>query len=782
MSIPRMELLSPAGSKEALIAAVQNGADAVYLGAQILNARASAANFDREGLKWAVEYCHERNVAVHVTVNTMVKESEQALLEDVASQLSYAGADAAIVQDFGAAKALKVMLPSLKIHASTQMAIHNPQGVRFAREQGFDRVVLAREMSFEEIRSCAGEGVELETFVHGALCVSCSGQCLFSSLVGGRSGNRGQCAQPCRLPYRLEGAVKASGYLLSPKDLMALDELDALRNAGVVSLKIEGRLKRPEYVAVVTGIYRRALDGIRDRNTKEALMQIFNRGGFTRGYGPGLNDRELMSPEKPNHAGVPVGIVTGKAGIRADRDLLPGDHIALRDRNGEEYPVKSAAVRAGETLRAPLPKGVVPGDRLWRLVSEAQMRSADESFHGEKQKIPLKAFLTAVIGKPAAFTVSDGIIERSVSGAAVEMSKSRPFDEARVRAQLVKTGDTPYAVDSLDIAADPQAFLAVSALNELRRQALAALAEARIQARRGADERALPIPASGDPDAAPPKGTILRVQASDPDMLQLALKNGADEVIFLPEDLSEEGLNNIRFPFSFVLAVPDTLRGEALSRLNQWAWMNKPSACLLSNAAHLAMDWPGDRQLDAGLNLASKRALAACGEKGFTLYTPSVELNAGEIREIGEGGKRELIVCGRLRLMTLRHCPIRAVTGGAHDACRRCDAVPDSEKMNAHALIDRVDARFPLRRQKGEAGCMVKVMNSVPLFLLRRINQLPPAATWRIILTDETKEEAANLIRLHRMALDGKDFRADPAWEAVAGKATTTGHDFRGAH
>ncbi|MBO4883759.1 MAG: U32 family peptidase, partial [Clostridia bacterium] len=349
-----MELLAPAGGPEALIAAIQNGADAVYLGAQMLNARAGAGNFDRDALKWAADYAHERGARVHVTVNTMVKESEGALLEQVAEQIAFAGVDAAIVQDLGVAGALRAMLPSLQLHASTQMAIHNRQGVRFAREAGFDRVVLAREMTYEEIADCAREDIELEAFAHGALCVSCSGQCLFSSLVGGRSGNRGQCAQPCRLPYRLEGAVKASGYLLSPRDLWSLDHLADLERAGVCSLKIEGRLKRPEYVAAVTRVYREALDLMEtygeyepDDEAREALLQIFNRGGFTQGYGPGVVDAELMSRAKPNHAGAPVGEMTAPGAVRLTRDVAAADALAFRDGGGAEYPVRGVSGAVG---------------------------------------------------------------------------------------------------------------------------------------------------------------------------------------------------------------------------------------------------------------------------------------------------------------------------------------------------------------------------------------------------------------------------------------------------
>ena len=359
-----MELLAPAGDREALIAAVQNGADAVYLGARMLNARSGAGNFDRDGLKWAVDYAHERGVRVHVTVNTMVKQEELGLVEQVAGQIAFAGADAAIVQDLGVARLLRAMLPSLSLHASTQMAVHNRQGVRFARSMGMDRVVLAREMTYEEMADCAAEGVELEAFAHGALCVSCSGQCLFSSLVGGRSGNRGQCAQPCRLPYRLEGTVRASGCLLSPRDLMSLEHLDDLRRAGIGCLKIEGRLKRPEYVAVVTRVYREALDLLEtfgdyapEDETREELMQIFNRGGFTQGYGPGLVDQELMSRAKPNHMGVPVGELTARGQIRLTRDVSQADALAFRDKSGDEFPVRGLCGSAGDVLRVRTPDG-----------------------------------------------------------------------------------------------------------------------------------------------------------------------------------------------------------------------------------------------------------------------------------------------------------------------------------------------------------------------------------------------------------------------------------------
>ncbi|MBR1560917.1 MAG: U32 family peptidase, partial [Clostridia bacterium] len=306
----RMELLAPAGDMDALRAAVQNGADAVYLGTGSFNARRHAGNFDGEALKRAVDYCHLRDVRVHVTLNTLTRQDELPALFDTIRLINESGADAVIVQDFGAARAVRQMAPDIELHASTQMAAHNVQAARFLRGQGFGRVVLARECTFEDMAACAATGIDVEAFVHGALCVACSGQCLMSSLVGGRSGNRGLCAQPCRLPWRLDGR---EGYLLSTRDLCGIDDLARLRDAGVASLKIEGRLKRAEYVAVTVAAYRRALDALYDgvpfdtNAARDDLRQMFNRGGFTRGYGAGVREDALMFPDRPNHLGVAAG-------------------------------------------------------------------------------------------------------------------------------------------------------------------------------------------------------------------------------------------------------------------------------------------------------------------------------------------------------------------------------------------------------------------------------------------------------------------------------------------
>ena len=301
-----MELLSPAGNREALVAAVSCGADAVYLGYTAFGARSYACNFDDQQLKEAVEYAHERGRKIYVTVNTLVKQCEVDDLCDVLELLVRTGVDAAIVQDLGVVRIARERFPELTLHASTQMTVSNAQGAKLLGDLGLTRVVPARECSLAELKCMADTGVEIEAFVHGALCVAVSGQCLFSSMIGGRSGNLGRCAQPCRLPYHLDDGT--SGYLLSTRDLMLIDRIPQLRDAGIYSLKLEGRMKRPEYVGVITRAYREALDAAEahvpyhaDEKTVRALKQIFNRGGFTEGYVMGRSNAALMSWERPSH-------------------------------------------------------------------------------------------------------------------------------------------------------------------------------------------------------------------------------------------------------------------------------------------------------------------------------------------------------------------------------------------------------------------------------------------------------------------------------------------------
>lgn len=767
-TMKKTELLSPAGNKDALIAAVRSGADAVYLGGKSLNARRGAGNFDSEELKWAGDYLHERGKKLYVTVNTLLKQSETGELEALAEDLYACHADAAIVQDAGVSGLLRRMLPSLHLHASTQMAIHNPQGAAYLKDRGFERVVLAREMSLEEIRACSALGIETEVFCHGALCVACSGQCLFSSLVGGRSGNRGACAQPCRLPYRLSGAEKSEGYLLSPKDLMTAADLDKLVDAGASSLKIEGRLKRPEYVAIVTGVYRRILDGEPfTEKDEEELKQIFNRGGFTRGYALGIRDGDFISKARPSHFGVKVGDAVSKSEIRLTADVLATDSIAIHPDRQEDIPLKISGFK-GRSIKNPSGKT----GPVYRMVSDEQMRSVNERIAREPQTIPLSGVFTAKVGSPASFTVTDGTDSVTATGECVQEALSSSADGEKIKAQINKTGGTPYYFREITVNAEERAFVPASMINALRRDCLERLAVLRIEryGRKGEMNRAERLPDIPEGRSVKP---YLSVQSDDAVLLRRLLALGADEAVWFPSDLRAEALKKADVDGTF-LYLPPVMSGEDMDTLNRFACENasRIRGVYYSNIGQLALPWPGEKRFDFPLNLANAAAVRFLYAEDC-IYTPSIELTAREISDVG--GRRELIVYGRMPLMHLRHCPLASARGGGlHKSCRACDKAEKGKRLIDCTLTDRMNAVFPLRRLAGEGGCVIDLINSVPMCLYGRMSELPSHVGERLVFTTETKEEAEGIFACFKALRDGKE-----ADKSKLPEKYTLGHYFR---
>lgn len=408
-----MELLSPAGNFESLIMAVQNGADAVYVGGSLFSARSSAKNFDREELRNAVDYCHLRGVKLYLACNTLVKETEIGQLCEYLAFLWQIGVDSAIVQDWGVLKLLRDNLPEFPVHASTQMTIHNSGGVKALEQAGVKRVVLARECGKKEIAAIRKQiSAELEIFVHGALCMSYSGQCLMSSLIGGRSGNRGGCAQPCRLPYTLycgEQKVGKTLPLLSPKDLCLVHQLPELKEAGADSLKIEGRMKSPEYVGMVTRVYREALTEGADQKSVDDMLAFFSRGGSGTGYFYGKQYKEMMDYGE-------------RSKISADKAL--------------EKKVQQTAVQ-------------------------------------EYRKRPLDFYFSAQAGLPVSLTAMSGqtFLSRRI-GLPAEAAVNRPTAEERVREQLAKLGGTPFFAEHMEFALDDSVAVSIKEINRLRREAV----------------------------------------------------------------------------------------------------------------------------------------------------------------------------------------------------------------------------------------------------------------------------------------------------------------------
>lgn len=420
-----MELLAPACSYEGLLGAINAGADAVYAGGTLYGARAYAENFDTKELLLGMDYAHLHKKKVYLTLNTLIKERELSTLYSYVKPMYENGLDGVIFQDLGVMKFLREQFPNLPLHASTQMSITDTSGLTWLKEHGCSRVVLARELSLSEIAAIHRENpLELEVFIHGALCYSYSGQCLFSSILGGRSGNRGRCAQPCRLPYSHIIAHNEE-YLLSLKDLCGIDFLPALYKAGVTSLKIEGRMKRAEYAAGVTEVYRRALDSLYEGNfhvsdkDRNHLMDLYSRGGNSTGYFNCHNGREMMTFSSP-------GYRTGEESLFQD----------LHDKYIKNYP-----------------------------------------------KLPIQGTCRIASGEPSVFTVSFDDTEVVATGAAAEEAKNKPIETEEVERRLKKTGETEFAFTSLKIDMEQGLFLPVQSINELRREGISALKEALLKDR-----------------------------------------------------------------------------------------------------------------------------------------------------------------------------------------------------------------------------------------------------------------------------------------------------------
>jgi U32 family peptidase len=586
------ELLAPAGSPEAFRAAIAAGADAVYLSGKRFGARKFALNFSDAEIEESVSFAHARGVRVYVTVNTLIHDREIAGTMDYLIWLYSIGVDAVLIQDIGIAALAREMIPGLVIHASTQMTIHNTEGVRWAAEQGFARVVLARELTLAEVeriaRDTAATGVGLEVFAHGALCYGYSGQCLLSSVIGGRSGNRGMCAQPCRKPYTLVTATTdAYGrpekirelpshgqYLLSPKDLCTYRHLPALVASSITSLKIEGRMKSPEYVAVVVAAYRRALDTIAagdqtpHPDEMDNLLLAFNRG-FTEGYLFGDRHRSLMGRDAPDNRGLYLGRVTrydtkaGIAAIRAvsDRRLKPGDGLFFSDPEKQEaqfgFSLNTVPVITKGEILVAVPQPVSPGTQV-SITSSVDLTAAARQVINHpssalRHPVPLSLAIqvdgNGRMALQARIKTGDGR-EISISHApdiTLVPAQSRPLTAEMMEQQMRKSGGTPFVIEPVTMQYPGNRFAPLSELNRARREFLTLAESALIAASRPSAEQVDRAKSrwqekAGDypvtiPVSPPEKSTLplhLAVYVDSPDAVQKAVESGCDRVYFEP--------------------------------------------------------------------------------------------------------------------------------------------------------------------------------------------------------------------------------------------------------
>lgn len=498
----RAEVLAPAGSFECLEAAIHAGADAVYVGGNLFGARAYANNFDTTELVRAIQYVHLHNRKIYLTVNTLFKNEDVENLYAFLKEPYEAGLDAVIVQDLGVAEYIRKQFPAIDLHASTQMTITNQYGAELIAKMGGTRIVPARELSINELLKIKQVGLEVEVFVHGALCYCYSGQCLLSSMIGGRSGNRGRCAQPCRLPYSfatMDGHQLSqldSPYILSPKDLCTVDLLSDLLDIGIDSLKIEGRMKNREYVAAVTSAYRHAVDdyyngkmmekGSRQRLTAERsqLMEIYNRGGFTQGYWKQHNSKDMMSMQRSNHNGVKVGKIVGLKGGTVQLLLQEAIHVRdiLEIRIDNEHCVEltsnqNASIGQKVTLNAQKMKSIHCGLPVYRtrnvsLLNEIHNTIIDKTLK-EKVHCTLRIYPDECAKMKLALV--NRAIEVEAHGDMVLHAEKQPLQVEQVLDKLCKFGDSEFELDSYELDINEQAFIPMGAIKQLRRQAVALL-------------------------------------------------------------------------------------------------------------------------------------------------------------------------------------------------------------------------------------------------------------------------------------------------------------------
>lgn len=659
------EILAPAGGYDALVAAVRCGANAVYLGGKALNARRNASNFSDEELREAVAYCHARNVKVYLTLNTLVADSELETAYDAIECACNSHADALILQDIGLVSLVRQVCPDMPMHASTQMSVQSVEGVRELEKMGFARVVLPRELSESEIAAIAAKtDMELEYFVHGALCMCVSGQCLMSSVLGGRSGNRGLCAQPCRLPF---GVNSKGGNALSLKDLSLVDELRRLEKAGICSFKIEGRMKRPEYVAAAVAACKNSLNNINDYNIEEALRAVFSRSGFTKGYFEGKLGKDMFGVRRKEDVEGAAPVLSSLARLYdGEKPLLPAD-MELKFKRSEPLTLKVSA--CGKTAAV---TGDIPSEAVNKAVTEEELRD-----------------------------------------------------------RLAKCGGTQFFAGDISIDLDEGLNAPASAINRLRRQALTELdgelakgrdipftRTERVTALHRAERMKLHarfFSEASMPDSLDGLARVILPIETSPETLKRVLDSGAQAAVEIPPAVFSNA-------DKYVKKLTE-LKENGLSL----AWVCGLDGVGIARRAGLKF------VCGFGMNIFNSVSVSEAAILGAEDCLLSCEVSLAQAAHIGGELPRGLMIYGRIPLMMTRNCPV-----GTKLTCAECGG--------RSYLLDRMGVRFPVRCKN---GCSF-VLNSRPLWLADKLNDIRNVDYGLLWFTDESKEKCTRVISDYR--------------------------------
>ncbi len=796
-----VELLAPVGSEESLYAAIHNGANAVYLGGKQFSARYFASNFDNEQLIEAIKYAHLRNVKVYITVNTLVDDGEMSDILDYVKFLYDIDVDALIVQDLGFANIVKSLFPKLELHASTQMTINNLYGAKFLEDNGFSRVVLSRETPIEEIAHISkNTDIELEAFIHGALCVSYSGQCLMSSMIGGRSGNRGMCAQPCRMKYSImdkKGNLLENWdkiHALSPKELNTLDQVEELIDKGIVSLKIEGRMKRPEYVATVVNAYRKVIDHGKnslDLEDKKDVEQIFNRG-FTKGLTFGDFGKSFITPERPDNRGLLLGKVVRadkyKVYIELKEDLDQGDGLEFLLKSGDHKGIKSPfAAEKGTIIHFEKPGYIEVGTDVYRTSSQILLNKAKESFVNKEIKYEIDMVFYGHIGSLPKLIIKYGdILIENIGEKALEKSQKVAITKEKVAEQLAKLGDTTYEIKNLNIELDDNAFLPVSLINGLRRDAIELLDSELMDAYKreiiSDDEyKKRKLTFFNFSNKTPlvnrlsvrvmNKEQFDRLDLDRLDRVYLGFKVGLNESIDLLKEHNKEA-----YLWTDKILYNKDLNGIK-STIDSVKGLNGISVSNLGSLKFFKDEYDLDIHGDIGLNIFNSATVDYLKSITLKSMTLSPELNLSQIENITKntGGSLESIVYGYLPVMVMKNCPMALVKGCKNDKeCSTCNFA------KGYGLKDRMGITFKMDRSEG----MTTIYNSVPLMVLDSLESIKKSGVdiFRLDFTNE-RDNIKNIQRAFYDYINGnmdvnevREFMKEFKQETFI----TNGHYFRG--
>lgn len=760
-----IEILAPVGSMESLYAAIANGARAVYLGGKLFNARQYASNFENEELREAVKYAHIRNVRVYVTLNILMDDTELEEAIDYILFLYNIDVDAVIVQDLGLARIIKKLLPDFEIHGSTQMTINNYMGVRFLEDLDFQRVVLARELSVDDIRFIKDKtNLELEGFIHGALCVSYSGQCLMSSIIGGRSGNRGRCAQPCRMTYsivRLEdGSVVnkelESKYLLSPKDLNTIDYLEKVIDSGITSLKIEGRMKRPEYAATIVSKYKRVLDSLYNMNNNEPITnsdrrdiaQIFNRG-FTKGHLMNTYGKEFISYDRPDNRGVYIGRI-----IRVDREhmhmlledtLNKGDGIEIINDNGEKIGVTVGNIQhdkkiidsanPGMRIKLNRVRGVEAGSLVNKtsdveLLSRAKSTYEDES---KVEKIDIYMDMKISQGKPLVLNIWDNKNHVTVqSEELVEEGKNTFLTEEKVRSQMEKLGGTPYKVGNIDITLEDNSMISISIINKLRRAGIDKLNDERsnlnhrieVQRSKLANKIEEVFDFPGNQNSGDQRKRKISVKVSNVNQFEKLDLNKLDRIYLNYTDGIEDSLKELsKYKKEVYLSTGKIISNKDFKDIFKTIDKINISDITGINASNMGtVKFIKDKiktkiHCDIGLNVFNSSTIKLLEDYGVESVTLSPELKLSQISSMCKNTNLqvEALGYGYLPLMVSKYCPLSLLKG-----CNSKENCLDCNIKEGYGLKDRMGMIFPMESNQN----ITTIYNSKPLVVLESLIEI----------------------------------------------------------